>query len=25
VRGYKATAEFFDRVLEKGESIASGN
>ena len=25
VRAYKATAEFFDRVLEKGESIASGN
>jgi len=25
VRGYKATADFFDRVLVRGESIASGN
>ena len=25
VRGYKATADFFDRVLVKGEAISSGN
>jgi len=25
VRGYKATADFFDRALVKGESITSGN
>ncbi len=25
VRGYKATGDFFDRVLVKGESIATGN
>ena len=25
VRGYKATADFFDRVLVKGESIAGEN